>query len=79
MSDDYYNEVRIDSIVELTEVLMKDTMALIKKHGIDDPNMNAIVTAGYVTAITKLTRVLPNLSFVVASLLTENMMKEQKK
>jgi hypothetical protein len=74
--DSYHDEVRIDSIVELTEVLMKDSTELIKRHGIDDPRMHIILASGFVTAIQKLGKVYPNLPYVIAKMLTEKMTKD---
>lgn len=76
--DSYHDEVRVDSIVELTEVLFKESAALAKKHGMEDPRLNAVLTSGYVAAILKLQKICPGLPFLIASMLTENMMKDKK-
>lgn len=77
IDDPYHDEVRVDSIIELTEVLTKEATKLAKKHGLEDPRINAVLTSGYVASIQKLSHICPSLPFLVASMLTENMLNKK--
>jgi len=80
MADESYeDEVRVDSIIELTEILTRDIKELAQKHGSNDPRLIAVLVSGIVGAIQRIAKLYPTVPYLVASMLTENIVRDSKK
>jgi len=58
MTKDPHDDVRVDSISELSSVILKETSLLCKRHG-PDPQIRYVICAAFVMAAKTLEKTFP--------------------
>ena len=66
----YEDRIRAETVCELSNELIKTTIDVMKKHGFEDPNNNAIISAGFYMAIKDIGKELdPNIPIIIKGMI----------
>jgi hypothetical protein len=69
---DELHQARLDTIVELSNALLKTTQEILLVHG-NDPKLEALLSSGYTLAIRQLNKISPGFrEYMIAMLEADN-------
>ena len=68
---DEITKARVETIVELSDAIIADTLKTVKRHGDNDPHMGHIALSAYTMAINRIDSVSPGFKNLMIKMLTE--------